>query len=144
MRDASGRFAPGNDLATGRGLKALIKRHLGREPSNAETAQLYRDVALLFAGLLRSLPSDAPAVQDLVSRQARASAFSARFAASAVELGLDTDAGRKALEMSLKLDARAERLAISALDVAERMAKPKRGGAPRNLDFTKLPGVRNA
>jgi hypothetical protein len=44
------------------------------------------------------------------------------FVARAAQLGLDTPEGAAALEMSMRLDQRAERLAVTSSDIATRMA----------------------
>jgi len=122
-RDSRGRFVGGNRAATGRAWKSIVRRALGRDATAAETDSIYRDAGTLFAAQLRQLPSQVPQVQDAVARGARASVLSSRTAALALEAGLETDAGRKLLELSIKLDARAERLAVTALDLAQRFAK---------------------
>lgn len=136
-RDARGRFLPGNGVANGRGVRELIKRHLGRDAVGPELEQLYREVRLLFVSLMKQLPSDAAQVQDLVARQARSSVLASRFAARAADLGYDTPAGHKALELSLKLDARAERNGVTAWDIATKLVdknrKHERRGAVANI-----------
>lgn len=125
-RAPGGRFAPGNRAAERSGVKQLIKRHLGADAATEEVEQLYRDTMVLFRGCLAALPSsDAVEVQDLTARRARWSILSARFAAKAAEVGLFTEEATKLLEMALKLDARAERLAVTARDEAERLTKSR-------------------
>ncbi len=124
--DASGRFLPGNGAAANKALKAIIKRHLGSDASGELVEALYRDTRRLYEQLLKDLPaSDAPEVQDLVARRARWAVLGARYAAKAAELGLFGDDAAAALEMALKCDARAERLAVSARDEAERIARSR-------------------
>jgi hypothetical protein len=103
----------------------LIRRQLGAEGSEA-VERLTSDTLALFRALTRSVPSDAPQVQDTLARRARWSVLSAHYALRAAELGLETDAGQRCLDLSLKLDARAERLDVTALDLASRLdaAKP--------------------
>jgi hypothetical protein len=126
-RDASGRFAPGNGLATERGIKALLKRQLGKHADDAEVQSLYRETRIQFLAELGRMPSKAPQVQRDLCARARWSALSARYAALAASLGLDTPEGQKALDTAMKLDARAERLGVTALDIAERLhrSEPK-------------------
>ncbi len=120
-RAAGGRFTAGNRAAERSGVRALIKRHLGADAQTEEVEQLYRDTMVLFRGCLAGLPAnDAVEVQDLTARRARWSVLSARYAAKAAEVGLFTEEGSRLLEMALKLDARAERLAVTARDEAER------------------------
>jgi hypothetical protein len=127
-RATGGRFAPGNRAAVRSGVRALIKRQLGADATTEEVAQLYRETMTMFSGLLADLPArDAHEVQDLTARRARWSVLGARFSAKAAEVGLFTEEGSRLLEMALKLDARAERLAVTARDEAERLAatRPK-------------------
>lgn len=125
----NGRFAPGNGVATERGIKALLKRQLGKHADDAEVQGLYRETRIQFLAELGRMPSNAPQVQRDLCARARWSALSARYASAAAAVGLDTEEGQKLLELALKLDARAERLGVTALDIAERLAKaaPKQG-----------------
>lgn len=133
-RAAGGRFAVGNRAAERSGVRALIKRHLGAEARTEEVEQLYRDTMVMFRGCLVALPAnDAVEVQDLTARRARWSVLSARFAAKAAEVGLFTEEGARLLDMAMKLDARAERLAVTARDEAERLAVTRRGEKPSGL-----------
>ncbi|HYQ28763.1 MAG TPA: hypothetical protein VER04_16135 [Polyangiaceae bacterium] len=125
-RGASGRFAPGNDAAKRKAIRSLLKRQLGAESETAEVEQLYRETMVQFRALLADLPAnDAPEVQDLTARRARWSVLSARYASKAAELGLFTEEGAKLIDTALKLDARAERLAVTARDEAERLSKTR-------------------
>lgn len=120
-QDSKGRFVAGNTAPKGRKVKALIRRYLGEGVTSEQAQELTRDTLALFKALRRSVPNDAPQVQDTLARRARWSVLSAWYALHALELGLGTEAGAKALEMSLKLDARAERLDVTALDLATRL-----------------------
>lgn len=129
--DAQGRFVAGNGAGKRRALKQVIKRHLGPDAGSAEVESLYRDTARLYAALLADLPAnDAPEVQDLVARRARWAVLSARFAAKAAEAGLFGTEAAKHLETALKLDQRAERLAVTARDEAERLKEQRRAANP--------------
>lgn len=128
-RAAGGRFAPGNRAAERSGVRALIKRHLGADAATEEVEQLYRDTLVQFRACLADLPAnDAAEVQDLTARRARWSVLSARYAAKAAEVGLFTAEGSRLLDMAMRLDARAERLAVTARDEAERLnaTRPRR------------------
>jgi len=123
---ALGRFARGNDAAKRKAIRSLIKRQLGAEATTQEVEQLYRDVMVTFRSLLSDLPAnDATEVQDLTARRSRWGVLSARYVAKAAEVGLFTDAGMKLLDVALRLDARAERLAVTARDEAERIHRTK-------------------
>jgi hypothetical protein len=123
---STGRFAPGNDAAKRKAISSLIKRQLGAEASTAEVEQLYRETMVQFRACLADLPAnDAAEVQDLVARRARWSVLSARYAAKAAEVGLFSAEGARLIDTALKLDARAERLAVTARDEAERLVQSR-------------------
>ena len=124
-RDANGRFASGNKVGSGRHWAQMLKRQLAREatgPLKAEVEALAREAFALFKGFLRELPSDGASVRALVASRARAAVLSARYGHRAAEIGLDTPDGRAAMDLSIKLDQRAERLAVTSLDVAIKLA----------------------
>lgn len=123
--DAAGHFTAGNDAAKAKRLKAIIRRQLGHDASGELVEQLYRETRDIFRACLRTVGSQAPQVQDTLARRARWGVLSAHYALRAAELGLETDAGQKCLDLALKLDARAERLDVTALDLAERLPDPK-------------------
>lgn len=135
-RDAHGRVATpeaARELAQGRGWKSQIGKMAGRE-LQGEARDLGRAAWRLYRALLRDLPSDGPQVRVHVASQARSAVFAARYAERAAELGFDTDDGRKALELSAKLDQRAERAGVVALDIAVAMAKAERTRRLRAID----------
>jgi len=122
QRDAKGRFVPGNSQGCGRGWKVAVSKQLGRE-LKGEAEAVAREAYKLYMAFLRELPSDGPTIRQLCAQRARAAVLSGRYATRAAEAGYDTDDGRRALELSLKLDQRAERLAVTAWDLAARQAK---------------------
>lgn len=127
-----GRFTKGNRAGANRAVKQIIRKHLGPGAGSAEVEALYQDTRKLYAALLTDLPAnDAAEVQDLIARRARWSVLSARFAAKAAEAGLFDEKAQKLLETALKLDQRAERLAVTARDEAERLreARERAGGS---------------
>ncbi len=121
-RGPDGRFAPGNKAAVGRVVRESIKRQLGRDTTAPQVEQLYRETLSLFRSHLAELPDDGSRIQSLVSRQARWEVIGARVATRALEVGIETPEGQRLLDTAMKLDARAERLAVTALDLAERAA----------------------
>ncbi len=121
-QDAAGRFVAGNDAPKGRAVKRIIRRYLGEGAASSEqVAALTSDTLALFKAFRRALGCDAPQVQDTVARRARWGVLSAWYALRAAELGLGTEEGMAAIDMALKLDARAERLDVTALDLAARL-----------------------
>ncbi len=121
-----GRFAPGNRIAQGQRWKASIRKLLGRGATSAEAEALARESFRLYLALLRAMPSDGPSVRTLVALQARHVVLAARWANRAAELGFDSDEGIAADERALRHGQRAERVAVTALDVATRVATAKR------------------
>lgn len=121
-RDASGRFGPGNRVSIGQGWKAVVRRMLGKGASDPEAVAVQRDTVKLFRAIVRELPSDGATVRQLAALQARHTALSAFYGAKAAELGLGSEAGVQAAEQSTKHGQRAERLAVTCLDVATKMA----------------------
>lgn len=143
-QDAKGRFVAGNDAPKGRAVKRIIRRYLGEgAASSAQVEQLTRDTVQLFKAFRRALGNDAPQVQDTVARRARWGVLSAWYALRAAELGLGTEGGDKALEMALKLDARAERLDVTAIDLAARLVPAGGGSGNPILDAIEAAGNSN-
>lgn len=132
-RDARGRFAPGSKSARGRGWKRAI-RELAGPLAEAEVRQLSGDAGSLLRATLSTLPYQGPLVTPLVAENARSTVLAARFAARALELGLDSKAGREALELSMRLGQRAERTAVTAWDLATRAAEAERK-RPRDVPW---------
>lgn len=124
QRDGRGRFATGNRLGVGRGALAAVRRLLGRGVTIADARALAvaRDADRLFCATLRDLPHDGTAVRTLLASHARHAALSAFWAARASELGLTSPAAIQASIRSAEHDKRAERLIVTTLDVATRLA----------------------
>jgi hypothetical protein len=120
-RDPHGRFTTGNAWAPGAKWRALIAEGLGRElPGQA--GELGRRAYRLFRAYLADLPTDCASVRSLVAQRARAVTLADAYAARGAELGIASQDGAAALSEALKWDARAERLAVTSLDVATKLA----------------------
>lgn len=131
LRDAHGRFAPGNAAGTGRAWKRAIRKVLAREAGgDAEAAIVAGDAWQLYLAALRSLPSHGPLVRQAVAMQSRHAALSAFYAAKAAAAGLLTEQGLMLGAESTKHGQRAERLSVTALDLAVRMAAADAKAAP--------------
>ena len=120
-RAAGGRFALGNQDASGKGWKSILRQQV-TGPLKGEAEPLAREAYALYRALIQELPCDSPGVRQLVAARARAAVLSARYALLAAERGYETLEGVAALEMSTRLCQRAERLAISSLDVSTKLA----------------------
>lgn len=125
-RDERGRASAGNDLARGRGWKQALRKMLGKGATDVEAIAVADDAWRLFVGALAELPHDGQNVRALVMRKARHEALSAYWSARASLLGLSSVAGIEAEDRATAHGQRAERLTISAIDVATRLAKVRR------------------
>jgi hypothetical protein len=132
----NGRFTPGNGAARGRLAKQAIARALGIRSGDENVAVVAKDAMRVMAVVMRDMPSDAPTVVNLVALLARHSAVAAFFNVQADKHGLDSKDGKEALEAAMQHGQRAERLTVTALDVATRLAAAERAkplDAHRNL-----------
>ena len=130
QRDAGGRFKTGNVVGRGRGWKRAIAKMLGRQIDDPLAQAVADDAWRTFSAMMRELPSDGAMVRTLVAAKARHDALAAFWGAKAASLGLATPEGVRAQEQSTKHDQRAERLTVTALDVATRLAKDARTRTP--------------
>lgn len=140
-RTEAGHFAPGNRLGVGARWKASIKKLLGKAADDAITVAIGRDAWRVYLATLRAMPSDGAPVRSLVALHARHVAVAGFFTNRAAEVGLDTKEGLAFLEVASHHGQRAERTAVTALDVASKLAK-KSDGTDANLlaDFKREPG----
>jgi hypothetical protein len=120
-RDASGRFASANPWAGAAKWRALIADGLGRDLPG-EAGELGKRAYRLFRAFLSDMPVDCASVRSLVAQRARAAALADRYAMLGMQAGEATEAGTAALAEALKWDARAERLAVTSLDIATKLA----------------------
>lgn len=129
-QDERGRVVPDNDLARGRGWKQALRKMLGRGATDSEAIAVAEDAWRLFVGAMRELPHDGQNVRSLVMRKARHEAMSAYWSAKASLVGLDTEAGIEAEERATVHGQRAERLTVTAIDVATKLATTRRDQGP--------------
>lgn len=129
LRDGKGRWVTGNGAAIGRGEKLPIRRALGAvaHATDAEVRAVAADAARLFAATIAEMPSDGSAVRQLVALQCRAFACAAFWTAKAEAEGLSSEEGIAASDQAVKHGQRAERLSVTALDVATKLAAGKKG-----------------
>ena len=121
-RTEAGHFAPGNRLGVGARWKASIKKLLGRVADDAITVAIGRDAWRVYLATLRAMPSDGAPVRSLVALHARHVAVAGYFTNRAAEVGLDTKEGLAFLEIASHHGQRAERTAVTSLDVATKLA----------------------
>lgn len=124
-RDGLGRFSSGNVVGRGRGWKRAIASMLGRAAADPIAQRVADDAWRVYAQSLRELPSDGAIVRGLAASRARHVALEGFWSARAVSLGLSGDDGLAAQEVATRHGQRAERLAVTLLDVASRLAKTR-------------------
>lgn len=117
-RSDHGHFAAGNRLGVAARFMATVKKALGNKNSPGETRIVYRDARRVMAHVLRAMPSNAAPVRVLVAIHARHVALHGYFTAKAEAAGLDTPEGLKLLEVADRQSQRAERVLVSAQDMA--------------------------
>lgn len=116
-RGAAGRFAAGNRIGLGARWKATLKKALGTS-GEGEAGIVTADAQRVMTHVLRSLPSDAAPVRVLVGIHARHVALHAYFTSKAEAAGLDTPAGMRLLDCADRQSQRAERVLVTAHDLA--------------------------
>ena len=135
QRDVLGRFAHGNVVGRGRGWKLAIAKVLGRAAEDPIACAVAADAWKLYAAALREMPDDGPTVRGLVALRARHEVLAAFWHHHAAVVGLVTPEGIAAQEQATKHGQRAERLAVTALDVASKLAAAKRARTDDNDDM---------
>jgi hypothetical protein len=106
-----------------RAQRALSKLVTPTIIKDKEIRELAGQASALYRARIEELIYETPTVSALIAEGSRSFVLSARYAHRATELGLDSPEGRLALELSMKLGARAERTAITALDLSARLAQ---------------------
>lgn len=134
-RTDGGHFAAGNRIGIGARWKATLKKALGDRAAVGETGIVAADAQRVMLHVLRALPSDAAPVRVMVAVHARHVALNAYFTAKAEAAGLDTEEGRKLLEVADRQSQRAERVLVTCHDLARVHAElaAKRQGKPDPL-----------
>jgi hypothetical protein len=117
-RTPGGHFAVGNRLGIGARWKATLKKALGDRAAAGETGIVAADAQRVMLHVLRALPSDAAPVRVMVAIHARHVALNAYFTAKAEAAGLDSEEGRKLLEIADRQSQRAERVLVTVHDLA--------------------------
>jgi hypothetical protein len=122
-----GRFPVGNSASRGRGWKRAISKMLGRgvDDLDAVARAVSEDAWRLFIQTMRELPSDGAMVRARVTSMVRHQALEAFWGARAVAQ-LGTPEGDLADDRASAHGQRAERLSVTALDIATRLAKATR------------------
>lgn len=124
-RTADGKFGPGNPHAGTASWRSLVAESFG-DLTDKDATSVERRSARYFRAFMRDLPTDNTTVRALVAQRARAAALADFFSLRAHEVGLDSDEAARCLNEALKWDLRAEKLAVTSLDVSTRMATRRR------------------
>jgi hypothetical protein len=132
-RGADGRFAPGPaaDRSENR-IRELIADGLGRDLPG-EAGELARRAVRLYRAFLRDLPCVCASVRSTVAQRARAATLADAYARRGMELGIDNPLGAQCLAEALKWDQRAERLAVTALDLSNKLVAVARARKPDDV-----------
>jgi hypothetical protein len=126
FRDEGGRFGSGNVASRGRGWKRAIIRLLGRDAALADpdANRVAEDAFKIFRESLAELPHDGATVRALVARKARHESLESYWSARALAK-LGTPEGVEAEQQATLHGQRAERLCVTAIDVATRLAQAR-------------------
>jgi hypothetical protein len=118
-----GKFGKGNALARGRGWKSAIRKQLGATDGADDVAQRVADDAwVVFLATIKELPHDGAIVRSLAMQMSRDAALAGFWGAEAAKAGLSSERGIQAQERAMKHGQRVERLTVTMLDVATRLA----------------------
>lgn len=131
-RTQGGHFAGGNRIGIGARWKNSIKKLLGKAADDSIAQAVGSDAWRVYLATLRAMPSDEAPVRSLVALHARHVAVAGFFTHRAAEAGLDTKEGLAFLDVASHHGQRAERTAVTALDVATKLAAKVRP-APLSL-----------
>jgi hypothetical protein len=131
-RDANGRFASGNPYSGEAKWRSLMARTLGRD-LQGEAGKLAQEAYRHYRAYLADLPCDCASVRSLVAQRARAATLAARYALRGMELGETTELGAQCLAEALKWDQRAERLAVTSLDVSSKLVAVAKARKPDDV-----------
>jgi hypothetical protein len=141
-RGPGGRFSAGNRHGLGQGWKATVRKALGTFAETPEAEEVVRQATALYVATLRSLPSDGPAVRQLVAAQARHVALATFYANHGANVGLATKEGMAFAEASRQHDTTAQRLSVTAFDRATREAAAAKQAHPfditEGIDVSKI------
>ena len=125
-RSSNGRFAPGTpSLGRGKGAKKALAQMMGSGASDPVAKLVAAAATATYAAHIAELPSQGSIVSSLVALAARHEALAGFFHAEAARLGMGSKEGLAALENASKQGQRAERLLVTALDIAKALAAAK-------------------
>jgi hypothetical protein len=126
-RGVAGRFAPGNQISVRQGQKHAVKKLLGKDAGDSDATAVARDALRLLYAATRTSPDDGPVPRSLWALYARHLAVSAFYSARADEAGLDTERGMLLADKAAMHAQRGERLAVTAYDIASKLAAAEPG-----------------
>lgn len=141
QRDVEGRFATGNVVGRGKGWKRAVAKMLGRVAEDPVAAAVAADAWKLYSAKIRELPNDGATARGLAALGARADALAAFWHTQAALLGLTTPEGKDADDRAMRWGQRAERLAVTAVDVSTKLAVAARARPSTGDALTKWMGT---
>lgn len=122
-RTPDGRFAAGNRASVGAGFKRTAKKLLGPRSGTVEERTVRRDAWRIYIATMRMMPSEAAPVRTLVGLHARHVALAALYGALASVAGVASTEGLRLQEAADRQSQRAERVLVTALDVARAISQ---------------------
>ena len=137
-RDARGQFAAGNRSAIGQAAKAIIRQSLGTDVDDP----MVREATALYRAVLRGLPSDGASVRQLTASRCRHAVLATVYANEASKAGLATPEGMKLAEHARAHDLTAQRLAVTAFDLATREASTKAADEDVHAEINRVFGAK--
>lgn len=135
-RDVRGQFAAGNGAATEQSSKAIIRQSLGADADDP----MVKEAHTLYRAILRGLPSDGASVRQLTASRCRHAVLATRYANEAAAAGLTTPEGLKFAENARAHDLAAQRLAVTAFDLATREAATAKSGENVHAEIDRVFG----
>lgn len=121
-----GMFGLNNKAGVGKGWKKAIAGMMGRDATDPQVQRVSDDTWRLFAAGIREMPHDGPTVRGMLALKCRHEALAAFWSVKAGEFGLTTPDGIAAQQQASQHGQRAERLAVTAIDISTRLAAAAR------------------
>lgn len=130
-RTPRGTFAEGNRHSVEARVKHSIRKTLGSKADAGEAGLVAGDAGRIFGAFMRSMASDAAPVRAMAALAARHSALASFYGSKAVQAGLTTPEGMALQTAADRQSQRAERVLVTAEDLADRHAKASRYASQR-------------
>lgn len=119
-RTEGGHFAAGNRVGLEARVKHSMRKALGSKADAGEAGLVARDAQRIFGAYMRCMAVDSAPVRAMCALAARHAALAAFYGAAAVTAGLTTDKGLALQTAADRQSQRAERVLVTAHDLAAR------------------------